>query len=465
MQLPQLKTLYLMDNSLTFVPSWLGRSAFSSLFHPPRSTDTLRQHNAPDAARAGPQPDCFAAPRDFVARQPRDSHRVQEQTDLSSESPLAPLFEANRSERQLAAGERVSGQCICGRFVFASKLLWQAIVNDVRKTQALLETIDLVCEDKSSFAPSPSAPPLSSPRREASPPPSSPRSVPTPPRSAPAPPASLGRSAGNISSNSSGRTLRADELVTVDDVQMYFLQLGASEETLELLRAEQVDGAALALFTPAELRENFKLSLGVLKKHTDGVERKSRNAAPDNEDLARQERDAEEARRRAERENDEIKRQADRAVHAAEREAEEARRRGDRDAANLDYEHKRRVQAERELEEAKRKLERDEVERRVRAAEDDRRRKEDERRREEERRAARPPVSPRSSPPPSSPRTGVKCKTCHREMLPGESYVKKKGRTYCQEHGYDKCKGCRGPLTGTYSKLTRILCVFGGFFV
>jgi hypothetical protein len=27
-----------------------------------------------------------------------------------------------------------------------------------------------------------------------------------------------------------------------------------------------------------------------------------------------------------------------------------------------------------------------------------------------------------------------------------------RGRTYCQEHGYEKCKGCRGPLTGTYIK-------------
>jgi hypothetical protein len=26
------------------------------------------------------------------------------------------------------------------------------------------------------------------------------------------------------------------------------------------------------------------------------------------------------------------------------------------------------------------------------------------------------------------------------------------GRTYCQSHGYEKCKGCRGPLTGTYLK-------------
>jgi hypothetical protein len=52
-----------------------------------------------------------------------------------------------------------------------------------------------------------------------------------------------------------------------------------------------------------------------------------------------------------------------------------------------------------------------------------------------------------------SPRsTGVKCKTCHREMLPGENYIKKKGRTYCQEHGYDKCAGCRGPLSGQYLK-------------
>ncbi len=32
MQLPQLKTLYLMDNSLAFVPSWLGRSVFPSSF-------------------------------------------------------------------------------------------------------------------------------------------------------------------------------------------------------------------------------------------------------------------------------------------------------------------------------------------------------------------------------------------------------------------------------------------------
>ncbi len=64
----------------------------------------------------------------------------------------------------------------------------------------------------------------------------------------------------------------------------------------------------------------------------------------------------------------------------------------------------------------------------------------------------------------SSGHTGIHCKTCKCEIRAGESYVKRKGRTYCQTHGYEKCKGCRGPLTGTYLKYkdhqVRV-CVFG----
>lgn len=204
------------------------------------------------------------------------------------------------------------------------------------------KSFEKVCEDKSSldFAPPPPVSPRSVPTAASSspPPPVSPRGQPS--RPAPGPPRSA----------SSSRSFASVE--TVDDVQQYFRVskkknfffcllkygqgLGASDESLELLQAEQVDGSALRLFSNDELRDNFKLSLGVLKKHSgeqsgDAL-RKSANAASS-------EREKEEAeRRRAE----------------AEREAEEARRQADRNASQLDQEHRRRLQAERELSEAKR---------------------------------------------------------------------------------------------------------------
>jgi Leucine-rich repeat (LRR) protein len=212
-----------------------------------------------------------------------------------------------------------------------------SIVNDVRKTQALLETIDMLCEDKSSFSAAPSAPlsapsaPLSSPRGPS-------RVLPTPPRSAPGQ-ASLSRSlSGSVVSE-----LAQPE--SVEDVQRYFKALGASEESIELLRNEQVDGSALRLFSANELRDLFKLSLGVLKKHEElsGELRKSSNGNNNNNNNhngdGTNEREMEEAERRRD---------------VAEREAEDARRLADRNAESLEFEHKRRVQAERELSDAKR---------------------------------------------------------------------------------------------------------------
>ncbi len=65
-------------------------------------------------------------------------------------------------------------------------------------------------------------------------------------------------------------------------------------------------------------------------------------------------------------------------------------------------------------------------EERKRREEADRRAAEERRRREESEKSRAAPVSPRGAPPPSSPRTGIKCKTCGVEMLPGQSYIKKK---------------------------------------
>merc|ERR1712000_334662 len=49
-----------------------------------------------------------------------------------------------------------------------------------------------------------------------------------------------------------------------------------------------------------------------------------------------------------------------------------------------------------------------------------------------------------------SGRTGLSCKTCGRSIRAGENYVERKGRVYCNSHGYDKCKGCKGELSGSY---------------
>jgi hypothetical protein len=59
--MPQLKTLYLMDNNLTFVPSWLGRCEGGAFF--PFPVSLYSQHNAADASGSGSKPHSLAAAR------------------------------------------------------------------------------------------------------------------------------------------------------------------------------------------------------------------------------------------------------------------------------------------------------------------------------------------------------------------------------------------------------------------
>ena len=166
------------------------------------------------------------------------------------------------------------------------------------------------------------APPPSSPRRSDQPS----RPAPSPPRSAPIPSSLSSSSSNNNDSNSNCNS--------VEDVQAYFRDLGASDESLQLLRAEQVDGKALRLFTQDELRDNFKLSLGVLKKHAE-LSGTGLRASHSNSNM------------------NEIE-EAERGRLQAEREAEEARRLADRNADTAEHEQRRRIQAEKELAEAKR---------------------------------------------------------------------------------------------------------------
>jgi hypothetical protein len=42
----------------------------------------------------------------------------------------------------------------------------------------------------------------------------------------------------------------------------------------------------------------------------------------------------------------------------------------------------------------------------------------------------------------------VMCKRCLRSIKSGESFVTRNGKTYCQKHAYEKCKGCKKDLTG-----------------
>lgn len=105
--------------------------------------------------------------------------------------------------------------------------------------------------------------------------------------------------------------------------------MGASEESLGLLKQEQVDGVSLLLFGNDELRDNFKLSLGVLKKHNENLKRKAelcqqpqvvmRESSNSNNDALREEVE------RSNREREEMERSNREAIERMERELREAK--------------------------------------------------------------------------------------------------------------------------------------------
>ena len=222
------------------------------------------------------------------------------------------------------------------------------------------------------------------------------------------------------------------KLETVEDVQEYFTALGAKEECLKLLEEEQVDGVSLVLFSNEELRDNFKLGLGVLKKHNENLKRKAEGLDRSDSNVNRD------------------------AIERAEREAMMAKSEAERERMKGEEERRKREKAEQEREIAMSKM--------AMAKEDARSAKEREERERQARRAAETELrnaeadlkklekERRHVANSSVQKTGIHCKTCRREMQPGETYVKKKGKTYCQDHGYEKCKGCKQKLTGTYLK-------------
>lgn len=52
----------------------------------------------------------------------------------------------------------------------------------------------------------------------------------------------------------------------------------------------------------------------------------------------------------------------------------------------------------------------------------------------------------------SSSSSRLSCKTCGIAIHSGQRYVERKGKIYCEAHGYEKCKACKGQLVGQYVK-------------